>query len=295
MKNKIIVLTGLITTLWCAHAQGQLCTEDFLFNTKFEHADNLGLPADWRTRGDYDNRGVTVENGALKVWVNEGGNHDGGGVLFLAQRFYDDVNVISTLGNDTMYLRAWVRSTAIDEPTDEELLAAYLKDDPDRDTTGTHFRHNFGSFGGFGLVVQEANRLQGPPWFEPVEWTPWYDHDGAAIDDWKAVNGKLVMQSDVSYLDFWVQLRSKSACTVWIDNIQVSSSPDFCGESFEKPDPVSTKWGASQAKKRNFSFRNHVIRLPGNSTYSLNIYTTNGRLSFTRSGQGNTIDLILLC
>ena len=294
MKNKILLLAGVATSIWCTQLNAQLCTEDFLYNTKFEHVDNLGLPLDWRTRGDYENRGVEVEDGVLKAWVGEGGNHEKKGKLFLAQKFYDAINVISTLGSDTMYLRAWVKSTAIDEPTDEELLAAYLKDDPDRDTTGTNFRHNFQSFGGFGLIVQEANTIPAPPFFDPVEWTPLYDHDGELTDGWEAVNGKMVLgkNGSANYLDFWVQLRSKSACTVWVDNIQISSSPDFCGESFESPGPVGTNPGKTVNKRNNVLYlHNTMIKFGSPTQYTLNIFDGTGRLCRTIAEKGSEIQL----
>ena len=295
MKNKLVSLIGIMTALWSIHIRAEeLCTEGFLFNASFDDVDNLGIPLDWKTRGDYDNRGLAVEDGVLKIWVNDGGNHDGGGVLFLGQTFKDKMSIISTLGNDTMYLRAWVKSTAIEEPTDEELIAAFLKDDPDRDTSGTNFRHNVGSHGGFELVVQEALGLTGPPWFVPIEWTPWYDHDGAAIDDWKAVNGKVVLKSpqEINHLDFWILLRSKSACTVWIDNIQISSSPEFCGETFEQPGPVSINQRSTDNKKNHvLKILNHSITFGGQSKYDMKIFNPNGQVCLHRSGNESVIDL----
>jgi len=274
MKNNFLFITGIaILVVFLRTKAEELCTEDFLFNTGFEYLDNLGLPVDWSTRGDvseWTQRGLEVENGILKIWVNESGTHENGRNLFIVQKFHDVSNIVNTLALDTMYLRAWVKTTAVEEPTAEELLVAFKENHPGKDTTGTQYYHNFHSFGGFNLVIQDANLIPGPPFFVPVEWTPWYDHDGAAIEEWEAVQGKVVVRDDVNYMALWIQLRSKSACTVWVDNIQISSSPDFCGESFESPGPVGTNPGKTVNKRNNVLYLyNTMIKFGSPTQYKI--------------------------
>jgi len=294
MEKIRLKITGIIILVisTCCFAQ-ELCTENFLFNAHFSEVDNQGIPIDWEQRTKNDVMGLAVENGVLKAWINEGGNIDACEQdLILGQQFVDTRAIIGSLANDTLYLRAWVKTTPIQVPTDQELLQRAFTCDPDADTTGTHYYHNVNSNGGFQLVVQEASRLPGPPWFVAVEWTPWFDHNGTAITDWEAVNGKMVLRDDVGHFHFWILLRSASQCTVWVDNIQISSDPDFCNEPFEKPGSVSNKLH-SKAKGHvsAFSTGNNTIHFNQTTSYSLSIYTPTGKLIVRKSGYESVINI----
>jgi len=229
----------------------------------------------------------------LKLWTADGGNsqfceQD----LVLGQPPFLEQYIISTLAGDTLYARAWVKSTAIDEPTKEELLERHNQCLPNKDTAEVHYSNNLGSHGGFQVAVQEAYKPGGPPFYVPKAWTPIIDHDGSAIDDWEVITGKMVLRTDANSLYFWIMLRSQSACTVWVDNLQLSSDPEFCGESFDKP-------GKVPVAKQNITVKQNVntIRIKNGTVdfgqvlhYTLKIYHTNGQKRINRSGYANKIE-----
>jgi len=309
MKKHIILLAGAATLMVTALLQAQeLCTEDFLFNAGFRDVDNLGIPIDWHTRTIDEKMHFEVENGALKIWVTEGGNFDdcssgqaSSQDLVLGQAPSNPNIVFQSLAGDTVYLRAWVKTTAIDEPTREELITHYFEcrngdsatvfdtasiEDP---KTKTKFYNNEASNSGFQLVVQQAFHYS--PNFTPKEWTPWYNHDGAAVEEWTPVTGKVALRNDVNRFHFWILLQSQSACTVWVDNIQVSSEPDFCGEPFENPGSVSAKLRHIVKRSEGLTIANNVIDLGQTKSYVVNVYRPNGRSCLKISGKGRTIDL----
>jgi hypothetical protein len=264
----------------------ELCTDDIIQNADFE-AGNTGIPYFWNTRGDYENRGVDVENGALKLWVGEGGNFETGTKtwLFLGQE--PNKQAFSQIfAKDTLYVRAKVKSTAIDVPTDEELLARFREEKPGKDTAGANYNENVGSQGGFQVALQQANMPGSPPWFIPMKWTPVTNHDGSAIDEWKWLSGHAVLESMANYIGVWILLNSKSACTVWIDSIQISSSPDFCVGAVSIKPRVSLK-----NNDRNITIRNNRIVFGNVSHYSVNIFHPNGSQCSTLSGYADEIDI----
>jgi hypothetical protein len=294
MKKRILSITGITTLILFAVPKAQdLCTQDFLQNGDFEVVDNLGIPIDWNKRDDSDEMKFEVEEGILKIQVMEGGNHDNGQVLVLGQTPTNEDVVIGRIANDTVYVRAWVKSTAINKPTIEELYEKFKERNPNRDTSGTNFYHNVSSNAGFQLAVQEAKKPGGPPWFIPVEWTPVYDHDGAAIEDWTPVNGKVVIGSNSNYICLWILIRSKSACTVWLDNIQMSSSPDFCNEPFESPGSVAAKYNNNVRKEiPEMGIRNTKVHFKQPSSYTLHIYKPNGTLCISQKGYASEVDIL---
>lgn len=292
MKQLIVLVAGIVLLCTCFIANAQeKCTEDFIFNADFSLVDNTGLPVDWEVRAK-DKLHVEIENEIAKMWVDDGGNM-GNEVIAIGQKFWDEANIISRFANDTIFLRAWVKSTVIDEPTDEELLQNYLEGDPNRDTTGTNFYHNLGSHGGFELVIQEAQGVPAYPWYIPLEWNVWYDHDGAAVENWTAVNGKVVLkQGAANRLRIWILLRSKSACTVWVDNIQMSSSPDFCDEPFESPDGTgATKSIPQNMRNQTISYHNNTIHFNQPTTYSLQVFSPNGQQHILQSGHAVKVNM----
>ena len=289
MKKYIFLCTAFLMLIISmeSNASEDLCTEDFLFNASFQDVDGVGDPIDWKRRKTYETRGLTVENGALKMWVNEGGNFEAGGNewLYLGQEPPNNALIFNVLSGDTMYVRAKVKSTAIDVPTDEELLELYRKDDPNKDTSGAKYNENLNSQGGFQLAIQQAKKPGSPPWFIPLSWTPVTNHDGNAIDEWTWLTGKAEVRLDANYITTWIFLNSHSACTVWIDSIQMSSSPDFCTGAV----PVAQK--VVRKNNRNIAIHNNVVRFGKPLSYSLKIFGPNGRLYRRRSGHAQDINL----
>jgi len=249
---KMVVKGSSIGLVLCSFAWSQLATEDLLSNAGFDLEDNLNLPVDWKAQGDPAERGVVygvdkenkkVGDGALMVTVGENGN---------SKDALINQGLLTQYGlGEKIYCKAWVRYK------------------------------NVSSIAGYQLVIHQAKRNSGPPWYETIKWSDWFSGAGSS-EEWHQVEGSVDINPNANSWTFRVYLRKDMmpGCTVWVDNIELST------------EPVSISRLSASERAEMLSVSGNTVQFTQPSNYEMQIYTPNGRQFVTQSGRGTKINLI---
>jgi len=255
----------------------QWCTNELISNPCFDVVDNLELPVDWnREKKGKHNLGYTVDTA---IYVSKGPNGKGGALKVFAERADEPMGrwPVLTQRLNEGFERTWF----MDQPL---YLSAWVRfHGNDADTN-------------FQLVLHQANSPGGPPWYIPVEWSKFYQV--GTETGWRKITGEVRKASnDVNNLILRIYLRTTPSCTAWVDNIRLSTDPNFtdceqCEETIVPSNPTAIKTADNVQSARNLAMlKGRMVTLAKPTTYRITILSPDGKRIVSQSGFGSSVDL----
>ena len=251
-----ILIITLVSFSW-----SQLVTEDLLSNAGFDLEDNLGMPVDWTPKNPervgftaiVDKEDKMVGEGALRVAVT-------------AEITDRDIHVTQGLqtfpfGEERLYFRGWVKY---------------------KNVSGNNFH----------IVVHEAKSNPSPPYWEEISggWQRAY-YGGGTEDEWIQVEGDVPIRADANTAVFriWVGKGQMPGCTVWVDEMELSTAP--LPPPGEDPPPTAVSNISAKERAAMLSVNGNRVQFNRPVNYQLNVFSPNGKRSLHLSGYGKMVDL----
>jgi hypothetical protein len=243
-----VILFVLIAVGW-----SEMETEDLISNAGFEYEDNLGFPVDWGySNGDAEENNIiykidkeTKMAGESALMVTVVGDEGNPKSAMIYQDFLTPV-----FGQEKIYCKAWIKY---------------------KDVSAAH---------GLQLVVHQGTSLPSQPFFETAKWSSWATFGGS--DDWQQVEGEVDIHPDANKWTFRVFLSAGmfSSCTVWVDNIELSTEPVSVSNTLSQKDRATM-----------FSIQGNKVHFNQPANYQMQVFSANGREVYTQSGNNTNVQL----
>jgi len=138
---------------------------------------------------------------------------------------------------------------------------------------------------GVQLVNYQAERLGASPWIGETKWTTLYAGNGDQ-EEWIQIEGEFDLYEKANSWKqmFYLQQSVTTECTLWVDNLEYSNYP-FDGE-------VAVRNASVRQKTTGISINGNNVLFNVPTSYTLKLFTPNGKMVGTHSGFGKKVDVI---